>query len=182
MAFTPVHWQPNTTSPTTCSSPAAVPPDSYTEEYAFDQLGPRIPALLISPWVQAGFLSTVFDHTSLLKYVCDKWQLPPLGNRAAHANAFSNTFFNLSEPRSDTPLFIPVPAVPTMQEEHHVRDGGGTMVVSYGRYLLSRAIGQEGEVTPSASDINEGAAMTAINAARAGFRKLLDKKIFLAGR
>jgi phospholipase C len=156
--------------------PAAIPPDAYTEEYSFDQLGPRIPALLISPWVQPGFLSTVFDHTSLLKYVCDKWQLPQLGNRAAHANSFSNAFLELSQPRSDTPLFISVPAVPAMQQDQHVRDGGRNMVISYGQYLLSRPTEQEGEVPPSASGINEGPAMTAINAARAGFRKLLDSK------
>ena len=63
-----------------------------------------------------------------------------------------------------------------MQEDQYVRDGGGKMVVSYGKYLLSRPIDQEAEVPPSASGISEATAMTAINAARAGFRKLLDRK------
>src|SRR5579862_4507594 len=31
--------------------PPAEPPDAHQEEYTFDQLGVRVPALLISPWV-----------------------------------------------------------------------------------------------------------------------------------
>lgn len=31
--------------------PAPVAPDEYTAEFAFNQLGLRVPAVLISPWV-----------------------------------------------------------------------------------------------------------------------------------
>jgi phospholipase C len=67
--------------------PAAVPPDDHYEEYTFDRLGIRVPALLVSPWVGQGFDATVFDHTSLLKYLIDKWCLGLLGNRTAQATS-----------------------------------------------------------------------------------------------
>jgi hypothetical protein len=65
--------------------PKAVPPDANTQEYSFDQLGLRVPALLVSPWVKRGVESTQFDHTSLLKYLIEKWDLGPLGRRTAAA-------------------------------------------------------------------------------------------------
>ncbi len=61
--------------------PAAVPPDDHHDEYLFNQLGIRVPALLISPWVERALVTTQFDHTSLLKYVTEKWQLTPLPSR-----------------------------------------------------------------------------------------------------
>lgn len=67
--------------------PAAVAPDEFTKEFAFNRLGVRVPAILISPWLARGVDHTVFDHTSLLKYLTEKWGLGPLGNRTAHANS-----------------------------------------------------------------------------------------------
>jgi phospholipase C len=61
--------------------PAAVPPDDHHEEYSFSQLGIRVSALLVSPWVEHRIEKTLFDHTSLLKYLTEKWQLVPLGSR-----------------------------------------------------------------------------------------------------
>src|ERR1700732_3104736 len=67
--------------------PAAVAPDDHQEEWTFDRLGVRVPAILVSPWVRAGVEKTVFDHTSLLKYLTDKWNLGPLGLRTQQANS-----------------------------------------------------------------------------------------------
>jgi phospholipase C len=77
--------------------PAATPPDEHHEEYTFDRLGIRVPAVLISPWVDQGFDATVFDHTSLLKYLIEKWDLGPLGNRTAQASSIGKLV------RRDTP-------------------------------------------------------------------------------
>jgi len=45
--------------------------------FRFDYLGVRVPAVLISPWVKREHVcSTIFDHTSILKYVSDKWLRP----------------------------------------------------------------------------------------------------------
>lgn len=86
--------------------PATVAPDHHTEEFAFDQLGVRVPALLVSPWVGNGVFSQTMDHTSLLKFLIDLWGLGPLGARAARANSFASAFLDI--PRADSPeqLFV----------------------------------------------------------------------------
>lgn len=68
--------------------PKADPPDdAKPSEYAFDQLGVRVPAVLVSPWVKPGVDHTQFDHTSVLKYLTEKWGLGPLGRRTAAATS-----------------------------------------------------------------------------------------------
>ena len=66
--------------------PSTICPDGkVAPDFKFDRLGLRVPALLVSPWVAKGVLSTRFDHTSVLKYLIDKWGLGSLGRRAAEA-------------------------------------------------------------------------------------------------
>jgi phospholipase C len=81
--------------------PPAIPPDHHKDEYTFDRFGIRVPAVLVSPWVAMGFNPTQFDHTSLLKYLIDKWQLGPLGNRTANANSIEPLILK-GTPRTDT--------------------------------------------------------------------------------
>ena len=89
--------------------PAAIPPDHHQEEYAFDRLGVRVPALLVSPFAANAVFKQQLDHTSLLRYLIDKWQLGPLGERATQANSFASALQGPA--RTDTPLSIPaVPA------------------------------------------------------------------------
>jgi phospholipase C len=85
---------------------AATPPDNHTEEYSFDRLGVRVPAVLVSPWVGKGVFSTLCDHTSVLRYLADKWSLPPLGRRAAGANSFASIIGAAGGPRQDTPTSV----------------------------------------------------------------------------
>ena len=68
--------------------PTTIPPDHHVEEYGFTQLGVRVPAILVSPFVERGVVHTQFDHASLLKYLSEKWLLGPLGARVAAANSF----------------------------------------------------------------------------------------------
>jgi phospholipase C len=82
--------------------PAAVPPDEHAEEYRFDRLGVRVPALLISPWVERAVVQTVFDHTSLLKYLSEKWALGPLGNRVKVAASIGAAIRKTGVARTDT--------------------------------------------------------------------------------
>jgi phospholipase C len=93
--------------------PAATPPDSHTQEYAFNQFGVRVPAVLASPWCSAGVCSTTFDHTSILKYAIDKWQLQPLGNRTAAANSIAQC---IGTAQRDTPATIPIAQMPVTVE------------------------------------------------------------------
>lgn len=65
-----------------------VPPPTSADDHAadgFDQLGFRIPVLLIGPWVKQGVVSEVFDNTSWLKLVCEKHGIEPWTARIAAA-------------------------------------------------------------------------------------------------
>ncbi|SRR6266481_8911667 len=91
--------------------PLAVPPDTkVSEKFAFDRLGVRVPAILASPYVERRVESTVFDHTSLLKYLVDKWNLGPLGNRVANANSIQYALRpnHVARPDTDMIQFIRV--------------------------------------------------------------------------
>jgi phospholipase C len=105
--------------------PPAIPPDHHTEEYDFTQYGVRVPAILVSPWVDNGVISDLFDHTSMLKYLQDKWRLNDLGARTAHAASFAGAINAAGLPRTDAPARIssaatgivaPTPAVDALSE------------------------------------------------------------------
>lgn len=90
--------------------PAAMPPDNHHEEgFYFDRLGLRVPAILISPWAKKSFDHTVFDHTSLLRYLSDKWDLGDLGNRTWSANSIADALDFESEPRTDCLPYVNIP-------------------------------------------------------------------------
>ncbi|HXB74248.1 MAG TPA: alkaline phosphatase family protein [Candidatus Acidoferrales bacterium] len=90
--------------------PATIAPDEHTKDFGFDKLGVRVPAILVSPWLDPGILQTQFDHTSLLRYAIEKWGLGPLGNRAAQANSFADVLTRRATPRDDCPASLPLPS------------------------------------------------------------------------
>lgn len=71
--------------------PAAVPPDDQREEYAFDRLGVRVPAVVVSPHLRPGVIGTQLEHTSLLRYLIGKWDLEPLGARTKGPDALGDS-------------------------------------------------------------------------------------------
>ncbi|MEO8460221.1 MAG: alkaline phosphatase family protein [Dokdonella sp.] len=99
------------------SPPVTIAPDANTSEYSFNRLGVRVPAILVSPWVERGVCKTPFDHTSILRYACEKWGLAPLGKRTDPASGIfqANSFasqLNQGTAREDTPGKISGPPVP----------------------------------------------------------------------
>jgi phospholipase C len=93
--------------------PSAVPPDHHQEEFAFDRLGIRVPALLVSPYAGQRCVNTQFDHTSLLRYLMEKWGLGSLGARTAAASTISIGSALTSTARLNTPARLPIPG-PTL--------------------------------------------------------------------
>jgi phospholipase C len=89
----------------------AVPPDATAGEFGFDftRFGVRVPTLLVSPRIVAGTVfrapqnATPFDHTSILKTVERRWNLPPLTRRDAAAPDLGDVL-TLASPRTDDPL------------------------------------------------------------------------------
>jgi len=74
--------------------PPAVPPDSVPPKLppndpypgGFDRYGIRVPAGVVSPFAKRDYVShVVYDHTSILRLVETKWNLPSLTARDANA-------------------------------------------------------------------------------------------------
>ncbi|MGC2968950.1 alkaline phosphatase family protein [Paraburkholderia aspalathi] len=92
--------------------PNAQPPGSpengrlKTHNFAFDRLGVRVPAIVVSPFVPAGTIDhSVYDHSSILKTTDMLLGLNGALNltaRVSAADSFSN-MLSLSTPRSDIP-------------------------------------------------------------------------------
>ena len=84
--------------------PTIAPDTSVQDGFDFTRFGVRVPAVIVSPWVRRGVCHTLFDHTSLLRYIAEKWDLQPLGERAAAANSLAHALEgSLAVLRSDTP-------------------------------------------------------------------------------
>ncbi len=93
--------------------PSAMPPDLSHPvgqyDFKFDRLGVRLPTVLISPYVERGtVVHTVFDHSSIIKTVCKRWDLPHLTERDRAAHDLSEVL-TLDAPRDDDPLITPTP-------------------------------------------------------------------------
>jgi phospholipase C len=91
--------------------PAAIPPDSIgptlvSGENGFDGFGRygfRVPFTIVSPWARKNFVShRVYDHTSILKLIETKWNLPALTLRDANATAMLD-MLDLHHPWFATP-------------------------------------------------------------------------------
>ena len=100
----------------------AVPPDSDAGEFGFgfDRFGVRVPTVLVSPLIAPGTVyrapagGTPLDHTSILKTVEQRWNLPTLTARDAAAPGFGDVL-TLTTPRTDDVLAsvtVPPPSGP----------------------------------------------------------------------
>ena len=89
----------------------AVPPDNSAGEFGFDfkRFGPRVPTVLVSPLIAEGTVFRVaanampLDHTSVLKTVEKRWNLPALTARDGAALDVGAAL-TLAAPRADDPL------------------------------------------------------------------------------
>ncbi len=74
----------------------------------YDRYGFRVPAVLVSPYARPDYVcSEVLDHTSVLKLVEQKWNLPALTARDAAANSPLSAL-DLTKP----PAFLEPPSLP----------------------------------------------------------------------
>jgi len=67
-----------------------IAPDDLQNEYSFNQLGVRVPALLVSPYASHSVYSKPLDHTSVGAYLVERFGIAPLGARMANAHSFSD--------------------------------------------------------------------------------------------
>lgn len=107
--------------------PSAVPPASYTSSecgFKFDRLGVRVPAVLISPYIEAG---TVFhpaqplDHTSVIKTLFNRWNISPLNARDSNAVDLADAL-TLDSPCTGKPLMLPSWSLPGKSGKAELND------------------------------------------------------------
>jgi phospholipase C len=78
----------------------------------YDTYGFRVPAVIVSPYARPGYVtSQVYDHTSVLKLVEQKWNLPPLTRRDAAAVAPLHALDLEGPPAFLDPPELPAPAL-----------------------------------------------------------------------
>jgi phospholipase C len=103
---------PPAAPPSVLPPPVPLPKDPKPVPFSpfdFTRLGVRVPAVIVSPLIQAG---TVYhpppgwlDHTSIIKTLTTRWNRPSLGLRDAAAQDLS-ALLTLDEPRTDLPLIL----------------------------------------------------------------------------
>jgi phospholipase C len=99
--------------------PAAVPPDNIPPMVRpgdpfnqFNLLGVRVPTTVVSPYAKSHYVShTVFDHTSILKFIETRFGLAPLTARDAAANNMTD-MFDFSHISNPSPVLADAPIDP----------------------------------------------------------------------
>ena len=77
-------------------------------------LGPRVPALLISPYARGNHIDRrTYEFSSILKFIETRWNLPQLTARDSRASDMMGAFDFNQKPLA--PYVIPVPAMPKPQ-------------------------------------------------------------------
>jgi phospholipase C len=107
-----------------------VPPPKTGDDYAeegFDQLGFRVPAVIAGPWVRPGTSHVVLDHTSTLKYVCERFGVEPWTARIAAATSLEVVLDKEAMARGEplAPAVMPAFEVPESELIDDCFYGGG---------------------------------------------------------
>jgi phospholipase C len=101
--------------------PAAIEPDNIPPEIhvppdlpgAYNRYGFRVPSVIVSPYARANYVShVVHDHTSILKLIETKWNLPALTFRDANADNLLDSLDFTAKPAFMHPPTLPAPGLP----------------------------------------------------------------------
>jgi phospholipase C len=103
---------PAATNPDGKTSPTAGDP-SFAPTFAFDRLGLRVGAVLVSPWIAKGTVySKQLQHTSVMKTARELFGINGnLTQRDAEAASFAD-ILSLGAARTDAPATLPRPPLP----------------------------------------------------------------------
>jgi phospholipase C len=105
--------------------PAAVAPDDIPPKIGptdarggYDMYGPRVPAVVVSPYSKAGGVTgVVHDHTSILATIEHKWNLPACTRRDANAATLMD-FLDTGKPRLLEPPALAAPGDVVASEQN----------------------------------------------------------------
>jgi phospholipase C len=101
--------------PPSACAPDAIPPALASGDVAgdFARYGFRVPMIVASPWAKPHYVSHITDdHTSILRLIELRFELPALTARDANANGLLD-LFDFTQPAFATPP--PLPAAPVDQ-------------------------------------------------------------------
>jgi phospholipase C len=91
----------------------------------FDQYGFRVGLVVVSPYAKAGYVGhTVYDHTSITRFVEAKFKIPALTARDANADPLMD-LFDFQNPPFVTPPTFTAPPVDTAEETYCVSNYPG---------------------------------------------------------
>jgi phospholipase C len=80
---------------------APIPPADAAAGNQDGLRGFRVPCLLVSPWARRSYVAKdLFDHTSILRMIEDRWSLPSLTVRDATANSLAGALGGKSDLRA----------------------------------------------------------------------------------
>jgi phospholipase C len=97
------------------ATPPDDPPTAGDDGFRFDRFGLRVPTVFVSPYVEEGTVvraggTMPFDHTSIIKTLCERWDLECLTARDRAAPSFVPVLSRSPElPLRDTPDVTPRP-------------------------------------------------------------------------
>jgi phospholipase C len=97
--------------PTAIAPGDTSPNDGHNQSgFTFDQYGPRVPAVIVSPWIPKNIIDhRLYDHSSVLATLETLLGLQPLTERDRNANNVL-PLLSLNSPRTDAPVELPSPA------------------------------------------------------------------------
>ena len=108
--------------------------NSSQPPFDFTRLGVRVPAILVSPYIEKGVVdSTVYEHSSVAATLKRLFNLPTFLNARDEAASTFEKNLTRSAPRTDAPLTLPVPGTPDeirssrqlMRSDPHARAAQG---------------------------------------------------------
>ena len=131
------------------ATPPDDPPVAGDEGFRFDRFGLRVPTLFVSPRIEEGTIvrapgDTPFDHTSIIKTLCERWDLEGLTARDRAAPSFASVLTRpLGSERAESPDITPRPYKRMPEPKAHE---GPLSHLGHQCVELSHAV--EGEVAP----------------------------------
>ena len=154
--------------------------DVPDDGYRFDGLGVRVPAILVSRYAPRGFRSTVFDHTSILRYLTEKWALGPLTARVAKMPSIGSVL--LDTPRTDGRIPFIIHGAdegvgnPVMAPAPGDLSSGQSALLSFTRYLEQQS-GTSADVTAARQSALGTASGAQASVASARLRDFLASRL-----
>jgi phospholipase C len=98
--------------------PDGIPPMLGTgdEPGAFDRYGIRVPVVVVSPFARPHYVShRVYDHTSILRFIETRFDLPALTSRDANADPMLK-LFNFKRPSFPTSPTLPAAVIDSNEQ------------------------------------------------------------------